>query len=494
METNSSVRESCSKNGAAGDMRMRCLSDYEIKREIGEGSFSIVYAAAEKADPHRDVAIKMCFKKQIIKEKRVASVHREKCVLARLSSQEHDHPFIVTLYATFQDRDHLYFVLSYAKYGDLLHIMFKRPEKRFNVEDSRFYAAEILSGLQHIHSLSYVHRDLKPENCLLGANGHVMISDFGSVKDLSVKEEKQFEEKAGMRIRRCSFVGTAQYVSPEVLEGAPVSPATDLWSFGVVIYQFLTGRHAFHDESEYLIYRRIQKLLYSYPPDFPKSAKDCVDRLLVLKKLKFLFVAPLRHMAKVIRNRWVYRPHNRWHRYLPRRNDGIKEFTYETGGSIAEFREEMMSQGHEEPKTPPSKLWMAWLYRNLSGEPHWTKDRVAKLFGSDYKVGRMELFPNTAAINEELWHVKHLIDLKPVTFPNGEPTEEDIYGVKFHPDGRCEVAKGAPPLTEEQLKLYDPEKQWTSKELNRQLASKYFGCKDVFETNVYTNSNISVVR
>ncbi|KIH51533.1 hypothetical protein ANCDUO_18380 [Ancylostoma duodenale] len=119
--------------------------------------------------------------------------------------------------------------------------MLKRPEKRFNVDDSRFYAAEILSALQHIHSLSYVHRDVKPENCLLAASGHVMLSDFGSVKDLSVKEEKQFEEKAGMRIRRCSFVGTAQYVSPEVLEGAPVSAATDLWAVGVVIYQFLTG-------------------------------------------------------------------------------------------------------------------------------------------------------------------------------------------------------------------------------------------------------------
>ncbi|KAK6048407.1 hypothetical protein COOONC_14088, partial [Cooperia oncophora] len=88
---------------------------FQVKREIGEGSFSVVYSATEKADLHREVAIKMCFKKQILKEKRVASVHREKYVLARLSDNEHQHPFIVGLYATFQDRDHLYFVLSYAK-------------------------------------------------------------------------------------------------------------------------------------------------------------------------------------------------------------------------------------------------------------------------------------------------------------------------------------------------------------------------------------------
>ncbi|KAK6034872.1 hypothetical protein COOONC_27619 [Cooperia oncophora] len=135
-------------------------------------------------------------------------------------------------------------------------------------------------------------------------------------------------------------------------------------------------------------------------------------------------------MAKVIRTRWVYRPHGRWHRYLPRRNDGIKEFDYEKGGSLSEFKAELMSQSFEEPKAGPSKLWMAWLYRDLSGEPKWTKARVSKLFGPDPKVGRMEVFPNTSAYNEELWHIKHLIELKPMTFPNGEPTADDIYGVK----------------------------------------------------------------
>ncbi|VDL80234.1 unnamed protein product [Nippostrongylus brasiliensis] len=133
--------------------------------------------------------------------------------------------------------------------------MHKKPEKHFNLDDSRFYTAEVLSALQHIHSLSYVHRDVKPENILVAATGHIMISDFGSVKDMS----------------------------GAVLEGQPVSPATDLWALGVVIYQFLTGRHAFHDESEYLIYKRIQKLLFSYPPEFPETAKDLIDRLLVIK-------------------------------------------------------------------------------------------------------------------------------------------------------------------------------------------------------------------
>ncbi|KJH48183.1 kinase domain protein [Dictyocaulus viviparus] len=266
----------------ASSSRMRCLADYEIKQEIGEGSFSVVYSAVEKTDARRQVAIKMCFKKQILKEKRVAAVHREKRVLAHLSSPEFEHPFLVKLYATFQDEEHLFFVLSFAAYGDLLHIMMKRPEKCFSLDDSRFYTAEVLSALQHIHSLSFVHRDVKPENFLLTASGHIMVTDFGSVKDLSEMEEVPTKDAVKHK-RQSSFVGTAQYISPEVLEGGAVSPATDLWALGVVIYQFLTGKHIFHDESEYLIYRRIQKLLYSYPHSFPTSAKDCIDHLLIIK-------------------------------------------------------------------------------------------------------------------------------------------------------------------------------------------------------------------
>uniref|UniRef100_A0A0K0DMU7 non-specific serine/threonine protein kinase n=1 Tax=Angiostrongylus cantonensis TaxID=6313 RepID=A0A0K0DMU7_ANGCA len=535
----------------------------------------------------------MCFKKQILKEKRVAAIHREKRVLAILSSAEFQHPFIVTLYATFQDMEYLYFVLSYAEYGDLLHIMLKRPEKRFSLDDSRFYAAEVLSALQHIHSLSFVHRDVKPENLLVSASGHIMLSDFGSVKDLSRKEDFTAESTAKSK-RKSSFVGTAQYVSPEVLEGGLVSPATDLWALGVVIYQFLTafmkliviaGRHLFHDDSEYLIYKRIKKLLYSYPCDFPISAKDCVDSLLRIKaedrlgaeksggpaairnhefftgiewdnlpntkpppiQLFILYNVDLKIQETwngksykkwvfnvvyllfdfqslthyYVFDRWVYRPHGRWHRYLPRRNDSVKEFNYEAGGSLSEFKEEMANEVFcftsfffcftvivpkynqpycwdanflEEANVSVPKLWMAWLYRDLSGEPYWTKKRVMNLFGTDFVVGRMEVFPNTSAFNEELWHIKHLIELKPITFPDGEPTSDDMFSMELHPDGRCRIAKVGAQVNVEQLKLTGLKKQWSPKELTSQLASKYYGCKDVFETNVYTNANISIVK
>uniref|UniRef100_A0A8R1I683 39S ribosomal protein L30, mitochondrial n=1 Tax=Caenorhabditis japonica TaxID=281687 RepID=A0A8R1I683_CAEJA len=197
-------------------------------------------------------------------------------------------------------------------------------------------------------------------------------------------------------------------------------------------------------------------------------------------------------MAKVIRNRWVYRPDNKWTRYLPRRNDAVKEFDYEKGGgSLKDYTEEIPKE--MQPKQA-SKLWMAWLYRDLSGEPKWTKSHVEGLFGADYKVGRMEIFRNTALVNEELWKVKHLIELRPVTFKDGvEPSEEDIFTTKILANGQCEVTPGGHVANEDELRLAD-KNQWTRKELARDLTKKYHRYQSVFEQNVYTPSNITVIK
>ncbi|CAI2349151.1 unnamed protein product [Caenorhabditis sp. 36 PRJEB53466] len=197
-------------------------------------------------------------------------------------------------------------------------------------------------------------------------------------------------------------------------------------------------------------------------------------------------------MAKVIRNRWVYRPDNKWTRYLPRRNDAVKEFDYEkNGASLKHYIEEIPEE--QKPKTA-SKLWMAWLYRDLAGEPTWTKKHVESLFGANFKVGRMELFRNSALVNEELWKVKHLIELRPVTFKNGvEPTEEDVFSTKLAPNGECEVLQGGHVANETELRLADG-KQWSRKELARDLSKKYHRYQSVFEQNVYTPSNITVLK
>lgn len=129
-----------------------------------------------------------------------------------------------------------------------------------------------------MHKHNVIHRDLKPENLLLDQQWHLLIADFGSAKILSDDYDYETEQAEIERSRavndedeeptrpkrRSSFVGTAQYVSPEVLNGNAAHPAMDLFSFGCIVYQMLCGKFAFNAGSEYLIFQKILKLQYSF--------------------------------------------------------------------------------------------------------------------------------------------------------------------------------------------------------------------------------------
>jgi serine/threonine protein kinase len=90
------------------------------------------------------------------------------------------HPFIVKLYYAFQTSFKLYLILGYAPGGELFHYL--AQEKMFSQDSVVFYASELLLALQHLHALGVIYRDLKPENCLLGSDGHILLTDFGLSK------------------------------------------------------------------------------------------------------------------------------------------------------------------------------------------------------------------------------------------------------------------------------------------------------------------------
>ncbi|KAL6442211.1 hypothetical protein ACFW04_002467 [Cataglyphis niger] len=204
------------------------------------------------------------------------------------------HSF-VRLFCTFQDSERLYFVLSYAKNGELLPYINKVGS--FDIECTKFYSAEILRGLEYLHGLGIIHRDLKPENILLDEKMHVLITDFGSAKilddpetvltkttttasdgDPDAQQQQQYR-----RERRGSFVGTAQYVSPELLTDKTASRASDLWALGCIVYQMVAGLPPFRSRSEYMIFQKILKLEYEIPDGFCELAKSLVSQLLVLE-------------------------------------------------------------------------------------------------------------------------------------------------------------------------------------------------------------------
>ena len=280
------VRQEIDANGRPVTRHVKKgVKDFAFGRTLGEGSYSTVMAATDR-QTGKEYAIKVLNKRHIIKEKKVKYVNIEKDTLNRLT----DHPGVVRLYYTFQDEESLYFVLDLASSGELLGVL--KRMTTFDEDCTRFYGAEILDTIDYMHARGVIHRDLKPENVLLDDQMHVKITDFGTAKILDTPKRPPKDANGdigagnpldGSEDRKAnSFVGTAEYVSPELLTDKKACKSSDLWAFGCIIYQLLAGRPPFKAGNEYLTFQKIVSLDYQFPTGFPEVAKDLVERLLVL--------------------------------------------------------------------------------------------------------------------------------------------------------------------------------------------------------------------
>ncbi|KAI9157463.1 hypothetical protein LWI28_022965 [Acer negundo] len=247
------------------------IQDFELGKIYGVGSYSKV-VRAKKKDSGTVYALKIMDKKFITKENKTAYVKLERIVLDQL-----DHPGVVRLFFTFQDTFSLYMALESCEGGELFDQITRKG--RLSEDEARFYAAEVVDALEYIHSMGLIHRDIKPENLLLTKEGHIKIADFGSVKPMqdsriTVLPNAASDDKA------CTFVGTAAYVPPEVLNSSPATFGNDLWALGCTLYQMLSGTSPFKDASEWLIFQRIVARDIRFPDYFSAEARDLIDRLL----------------------------------------------------------------------------------------------------------------------------------------------------------------------------------------------------------------------
>ncbi|KAF9814584.1 hypothetical protein IEO21_05042 [Rhodonia placenta] len=231
---------------------------------------------AKHKTTQQEYAIKILDKGHLKRFEKLPTALAEKNTLVRLGA---GHPGIVRLHWAFQDEWSLYFVLDLARNGELQTRISRMGS--LSLACGRWYAAQIVDALGYMHSKGVIHRDLKPENLLLDDAYRIKITDFGTGKIL---------DSGGERTK--TFVGTAQYVSPELLEDSETSKSSDFWALGCIIYQMIAGRFAFQGLSEYLTWQKIKQLDYSFPEGFDEQAKDLVQKLLVRDPAQRLGAGP----------------------------------------------------------------------------------------------------------------------------------------------------------------------------------------------------------
>ncbi|POM69000.1 AGC protein Kinase [Phytophthora palmivora] len=247
---------------------MVTMQDFEILKMLGKGSFGKVYMARERATDGKIYAMKVLRKSELVKRNQVGHTMMERKIMSSI-----DHPFIVGLKYSFQTASKLVMVSDYCCGGEIFFHL--KKFRSFSEAMVRFYAAELVAAIGHLHERDIIYRDLKPENILLDETGHVRLTDFG----LSKTDCTDF---TGAK----TFCGTPEYLAPEMLisrkKKTEYGKAIDWWSLGTLMYEMLTGWPPFFDRNIEQMCTKIMKSPLKFPAHFGLSSevKSLISALL----------------------------------------------------------------------------------------------------------------------------------------------------------------------------------------------------------------------
>ncbi|XP_056402320.1 protein kinase C delta type-like isoform X2 [Hyla sarda] len=248
-----------SSQGTSGPYPRLTISHYNLHQVLGRGNFGKVVLASV---PGRDtyMAIKIINRR----EDNEGTIKRERRIL--LAAR--DCPFLCHLYAAHQSLERAYFITEYLSGGSLEDLI--RICCYLDINNIRFYAAEMVCGLQFLHGQNIVHRDLKPENIMLDAEGHIRIIDLGLAQD-GVTASSKID----------GVTGTFCYMAPEVLLGQKYYTAVDWWSLGIVLCRMATGRFPFFiGHSKQKVFKAITRKEPKLPPGMDAAIEHLISQLL----------------------------------------------------------------------------------------------------------------------------------------------------------------------------------------------------------------------
>ena len=257
---------------------------YEVVKQLGKGGYGKVYQVRNK----KTGELRACKQLSKLNISDLVKFEREIDILIKT-----DHPNIIKLYDVFESNHNLYLVMEECNGGELFDKILEHIEKEemYSEKEAANILLQVMSAVEYCHNNGICHRDLKPENLLYLKKGNeennpLKVIDFGLSQTIDVKKILN------------SKVGTAYYVSPEILQGS-YNEKCDIWSAGVILYVLLSGEPPFNGPSDSVIYSKIKKMKFSFPPSrwsgISKEAKDLLNHMLVPEKERYSASQVLAH-------------------------------------------------------------------------------------------------------------------------------------------------------------------------------------------------------
>ncbi|MCB8979404.1 MAG: protein kinase [Ardenticatenaceae bacterium] len=239
------------------------IRGYDCQEIIGTGAFGVVYRAVHPL-VERDVAVKIIQPQYANNPDFIRRFEAEARIVARL-----EHPYIVPLYDYWREPNAAYLVMRYLRGGNLRQSIQQGP---WELEATCHLIEQITAALATAHRQGIVHRDIKPENILLDKDGTAYLADFGIAKDLL---SSTYTSETGR------FTGSIAYSSPEQAQDQPITPQSDQYSLGVVLFELLVGQHPFpeHSPAAMLVKHLNEPLpsLQLFRPDVPLAINDIIQ-------------------------------------------------------------------------------------------------------------------------------------------------------------------------------------------------------------------------